>query len=134
MKRVLAVGLVIGLLAGCGQGAAPELEAARDDGILLEVTLPAGPAYRGADGKAKYKDRGGERELEVEVEDVRSLRGTTLSVFVGGSRVGGARVNSLGDARLERNSDLGQRVPGVVKGTRVQVKTVSGTVVVAGSF
>lgn len=134
MKRVLAVGLVMGLLAGCDQGAAPELSAVRDDGILLTTLLRPAAAYRAADGKAKYKDRGGEREFEVEVEDVRSLRGKTLSVFVNGLRVGGARVNSLGEGRLELNSDVGQRVPAVRGGTRVQVKTPAGTLVVSGAF
>lgn len=134
MKRILAAGLVTGLLAGCGQGAVPELAAARDGGVLLETPLRPAAAYRGAGGEAKYKDRGGEREFQLEVEDVRRLRGETLSVFVGGSRVGRARVNSVGDARQGRNSDRGQRVPVVVKGTRVQVRTASGTVVVAGAF
>lgn len=134
MKQVLAVGLVMGLLVGCGQGAAPELAAARDGDVRLEVTLLAGAAYPAADGEAEYRDRGGERELEVEVEDVRSLRGQTLSVLVGGNRVGGARVNNFGDARLELNSDAGQRVPVVRSGTRVQVETPAGTLVVSGSF
>ena len=133
VNRVLAVGLVTGLFAGCGPGAAPELAASRDDGTLLEVTPPAGPAYRRADG-TKYKDRGGERELEVQIEDVRRLGGKTLSVFVGGGRTGEARVNSVGDALLERNSDLGQRVPAVRGGTRVEIKTPAGTRVVSGSF
>lgn len=132
--QLLAAVLVMGTLVGCGQGAVPALETTRDAGILWLVPLRAAPAYPAANGKAKYQDRGGEQEFQVEIEDVRSLRGKTLGVFVGGNRVGGARVNSLGEGRLELNSDLGQNVPTVNKGTRVQVKTAAGTLVVSGSF
>lgn len=133
-KRVLSAGIVLLALVGCGQQALPALASLKDSGTRLEVRLSAAPGFAGAKGTAKYKNEGGERELQVEVENVRALKGQTLGVFVSGTRVGGARVNSLGEGRLELNSDRGQRVPTVPKGTRVQVKTSAGRAVVAGSF
>ena len=97
------------------------------------IALKGSSAFPGANGKAKYKVGGGEREFQVEVEDVRRLAGKRVTVFANGNRVGTALVNRFGDARLSRNTDLGQRVPTVVNGSRVAVRTASGTLVVSGS-
>ena len=133
-KEIVSAGLVTLALVGCGQQALPVLTSLKDSGTRLEVRLGAAPGFAGVKGKAKYKNEGGEREFQVEVENVRALSSQTLAVFVSGTRVGGARVNRFGEGRLELNSDRGQRVPSVQKGTPVQVKTPAGKAVVAGSF
>ena len=98
------------------------------------ITLTGSAAFPNAKGTAKYRDRGGEREFQVEVENVRRLAGRTLSVFVNGNKVGSMTVNTLGEARFNRNTDLGQRVPVIRSGSRVQVKTAAGRLVVSGIF
>src|SRR5688572_9722859 len=79
----------------------------------LEWRIPLTPTaqYSFAKGKAKYKDRGGEQEFQVEAENLRNLIGATLSLHVDRAFVGTMRVNRFGNARFERNSDLGQDVP-----------------------
>jgi hypothetical protein len=99
------------------------------------IALTSSAAYGGIKAKAKYKNRGGERELEVEVENLKV--GTMISVCLANARVGGAKTNSLGEARLNLNSDNRQSVPNVGKGTRIEVRvgaTCGGALIASGSF
>ena len=98
------------------------------------IALKPSAAFPAAKGKATFKARGGERELQIEVENIRRLRGKRVVFIVGGSRLGTARVNAFGEARINRNSDRGQRVPAVRHGTKVKVRTASGVLIVSGSF
>ncbi|HOU42120.1 MAG TPA: hypothetical protein PK829_12715, partial [Promineifilum sp.] len=84
-------------------------------------------------GTAKYKAAGGEREFQVELENARALKGKTLDVYANGMRVGSFKVSALGAGRLSRNTDLGQAVPQISAGSKVQIKW--GSILVAqGSF
>ncbi|WP_374688455.1 hypothetical protein [Promineifilum sp.] len=103
-------------------------------GDATRIALKGSAPYATAKGTAKYKAEGGEREFQVELENARSLAGKTLNVFVNGAKVGSFRVSALGAGRLERNSDLGQAVPNISAGSRVQIKTTTGALVVSGSF
>lgn len=98
------------------------------------IALKPSAAFPAATGKATFKARGGERELQIEVEHIRRLAGKRVVFFVGGSKLGTAKVNALGAARIARNSDRGQRVPAVRKGTKVKVRTAAGALIVSGSF
>jgi hypothetical protein len=97
------------------------------------VLRPAG-AFPAAKGSAKFKSKGGERELQVEVEHIRRLAGKRVVFLVAGVKLGSKKVNGLGAAEINRNSDLGQRVPNVRPGTSVKVKTAGGVLIVKGSF
>jgi hypothetical protein len=99
-----------------------------------KIALRGSDAYPKAKGSAKYRDRGGEQEFQVEVENVKKLAGERLNVFVGGKKVGSLKINNLGAGRLELNSTRGDKVPNISGGSKVQVKTGSGTLVVSGSF
>ena len=133
-RNILTAGLITVALSACAQQAPPALTALRGGGARLEAQLHARPGFSAAHGQATYKNRGGEREFQLEVENLRALRGSTLGVFVSGARVGGARVNRFGSGRVELNSERGGRVPSVRSGTRVDVKTPAGKAVVTGSF
>jgi hypothetical protein len=98
-----------------------------------QIVLQPSKAYPGAKGSAQYQVQTGQRELQVEVEHIRSLRGKQVLFYVNGAKIGAARVNGLGKAELSRNSEPGQRVPQVRTGTKVLVRT-SRAVVVSGSF
>ena len=98
------------------------------------ITLRGSAQYSNANGTAKYKNIGGEREFQVELEDARALRGKVLTVYANGAKVGTFRVNNLGNGRLERNSDQGQNVPNISAGSPIQIKTAAGVLVVSGSF
>jgi hypothetical protein len=98
------------------------------------ATLKASTAYPSATGKAVFKDKPGEQEFQVEVEHVKALAGTQLKVMVDGKQVGTMKVNSLGAARLNRNSTRGQTVPAIHSGSIVRVRTASGVLVASGKF
>jgi hypothetical protein len=100
----------------------------------VRISLKGSSAYPNAKGAAKYRDRGGEREFQVEVENIKSLAGKTLTVLVGDANVGSMRVSSLGIARLNLNTTRGQAVPVIRSGSVVKVKTSGGVLVVSGRF
>ena len=95
------------------------------------IALRSAAAFPAAKGSATFKAKPGERQLEAEVEHVRSLAGRTVTFYVGGKRLGSARVGALGAAHIERRNGA---VPAVRAGTVVSVKTPRGVLVVKGSF
>ena len=99
-----------------------------------QIALRASNAYRAATGTAQYQSQPGQRELQIEIDHIRSLAGKYVSVYVGGSKIGSARVSSLGVAELVRNSELAQRVPQVRAGTSVTVQTSGAVKIVSGAF
>lgn len=99
----------------------------------VEVILTGRPSYPAAKGKARFRSRGGERELQIEVENLPP--GLMVNFLVGGIAYGGTQtVNALGAARINANSDLGQAVPMTVTGKAVQVITTAGALAASGSF
>ena len=95
------------------------------------IVLRPAKAFPAAKGSATFKAKAGERELEVQVEHVRRLAGRTVMFYVGGKRLGTAKVGTLGAAHIERRNGA---VPAVSAGTAVSVKTASGVLIVKGSF
>jgi hypothetical protein len=71
-----------------------------------QIALRGSNAYRAATGTAQYQSQPGQRELEIEVDHICSLAGKYVNVYVGGSKIGSARVSSRGVAELVRNSSL----------------------------
>lgn len=124
---VFAALAAVALLAGFQQGALAK-------STKTIIALAPSVDFTNAKGKAVYKVDGSEREFQVEVENIRRLAGKPVYVFVNGVQVGKATVNALGEARLERNTDLGQAVPNIQPGTQVQVKTDVGKVIASGKF
>lgn len=114
--------------------AAVAAPAAQARGTVITAALHGGAAFPNATGSAKYTKDGTKREFEAQVEHVRSLAGKRLTVFVHGTRVGTMRVGNLGRAQLNRSTELGQRVPQVTAGNRVNVRTAAGTLVATGRF
>ena len=99
-----------------------------------KISLTATPAYLGAKGKAKYRDRGGEREFQVEVEKIRSLSGQTVRIVVDDVVVSTVLVNSSGKARYSVNTDRGQNVPVIEPGSTVAVRTDTDVLILLGQF
>ena len=103
-------------------------------GDATRIPLKASKAFPAAKGAAKFRARTGDRELEAEVEHVRRLAGKRVTFFVGGKKLGKAKVGALGAAHIERSTERGQAVPSVSKGTAVKVRTAGGVLIVKGSF
>jgi len=95
------------------------------------IVLKAARAFPAAKGSATFKAKPGERQLEVEVEHLRRLAGKRVAFFVGGTKLGTARIGALGAAQIERRNSA---VPAVRAGTAVNVKTAAGVLIVKGSF
>jgi hypothetical protein len=114
--------------------AAVAAPAAHARGTVITATLHGAGGFPNATGSAKFKKDGTKREFEAQVEHVRSLAGKRLTVFVHGTKVGRMRVGNLGRAQLNRSTELGQRVPRVSAGNRVNVRTAAGALVATGKF
>ena len=110
----------------------PTVLASGDRGT--RIVLKAAKAFPAAKGSAKSRARPGERELEIEVEHVHRLAGKRVALFVAGKKLGTAKVNAFGAARIERNSERGRFVPKISAGMGVRVRTAASVLIVRGSF
>ena len=126
MKRIIT------LLAAAALALAvsvPAVLAKGSDGT--RIVLKPTKAFPAAKGSATFKAKPGGRQLEVEVEHLRRLAGKRVTFFVGGTKLGTARIGALGAAQLERRNSA---APAVRAGTAVSVKTAGGVLIVRGSF
>lgn len=115
------------LAAASGSGAGGTPAGSR---VILQIDLT--PASSRANGKAKWESRGNQRELEIEIEDVKP--GTSVSFFLGGTQVGTTQTaDALGAARVELSTQLGDEVPASVSGMSVEVRSAD-VVIASGSF
>ena len=85
-------------------------------------------------GSAQYQSQPGQRELQVELGHLATLRGNSLVVRVNGAVVGSMKVAPNGIAQLTKNTELGQRVPAIAHGSTVTVKTANGAAITSGRF
>jgi hypothetical protein len=145
MKVRLAItGIILGLgLMACNTSQTETLQNLSGSGSggtatsgEIRIALTPSFAFNNVKGKAKFKNRGGERELEVEVENLARFIGQSVSVCLNNARVGGAVINSFGEANMNLNSDQGQTVL-VSIGSSVQVwlsASCTGSLVASGRF
>lgn len=126
MKRIT---MVLAAAALALAVAAPSVLASGGGGT--RIVLKPAKAFPAAKGSATFKAKAGERELEAQVEHVRRLAGRTVTFYVGGKRLGSAKVGTLGAAHIERRNGA---VPAVSAGTVVSVKTAGGVLIARGSF
>ena len=98
------------------------------------ITLKPGASYPKATGSSQYQSQGSQRELQVEVEHLKSLTGQHVNIFVNGNKWASPRVSSLGIAQVDRNTDAGQTVPSIGHGSTVRVRTTSGTLIAGGTY
>ncbi len=83
-------------------------------------------------GSAEYElYANGNRELEIEIEDVNLPAGTSLNALVDGNSVGNIILAADQRGKLKLRTELGQTVPVTNDGSTVQVRNGS-TVLVAG--
>ena len=99
-----------------------------------QIPLTAGKGIAGVTGSSQYQSQPGQRELQIEIEHLRSLAGQSLLVQVNGAPVGSMKVSGKGIAQLTRNTERGQTTPMVAHGSIVTVKTTAGIVLASGRF
>jgi hypothetical protein len=131
MTRLSRALVALTLVAALATALTP---AAQAQGTKLTARLTGTSAFPAVSGKATFSREAGRRELEVEIEHARALRGRRLTVFVAGKRIGTMVVGQLGNARLDRSTQRGEAVPSIAAGTRLSVHTAAGAAVAKGRF
>ena len=107
---------------------------AKSAALIKKAPLSGSSAFPSVNGEAKWKSKGGERELEIQIQDATKLAGKRLSVRIGGKLVGHMKVSALGRARLVKSTQAGQSVPASVAGKAVKISTAGGSLVASGRF
>jgi hypothetical protein len=102
--------------------------------VNWQIPLSAGKGIAGVTGSSQYQAQPGQRELQIEIEHLRSLAGQSLLVQVNGGPVGAMKVSGKGIAQLTRNTERGQATPIVAHGSIVTVRTKAGIVLASGRF
>lgn len=133
MTRLSRALVALTLVAALAAALTPAAQA-KGGGTRITARLAGTNAFPAVSGKATFSREGGRRELEVEVEHARALRGKRLTLFVAGRKIGTMVVGRLGNARLDRSTQRGQAVPKITAGTRLSIHTAAGTTVAKGRF
>jgi hypothetical protein len=114
--------------------AAPAAALGASSTVDWQIPMHGSAAYPNSNGSAQYQSQPGQRELQVEVQRVRSLAGKTVVFSSAGMTLGTAKVSANGHADVTRNTELGQKVPLIVRGSSVAVRTAGGRLITTGRF
>jgi hypothetical protein len=132
MRRTTFITALIACLA-LAVAIAPAASA-KGGGTTRTISLKGSVSFPNATGQAVSKVNGTERELEVDVQHIRSLAGKRVNVNVNGHLFATPRVNSLGHFTVNHNTGAGQAVPTIKAGSTVRVRTLGGTLIAGGTF
>jgi ABC-type phosphate transport system substrate-binding protein len=132
MRRTTFITALIACLA-LAVAIAPAASA-KGGGTTRTISLKGSVSFPNAIGQAVSKVNGTERELEVDVQHIRSLAGKRVNVNVNGHLFATPRVNSLGHFTVNHNTGAGQAVPTIKAGSTVRVRTLGGTLIAGGTF
>ena len=136
IPMALTIALLAGGLSACRESTSPlSSDAALARGAAAgRLELVA--TFSQGDAKARFRSRGNQQELQVEVEDLRP--GTTIDILVGGILVGQETADALGNTNLNHNTQVDGPFPAgfaVAPGTTVIAQVAGGGAVVAqGAF
>ncbi len=133
MRRTTLISALIVALAITAV-VAPAATAKSGGGTTRSIALRGSVSFPGATGKAVSKVNGSERELEIDAQHLKALAGKHVNVNVNGRRLASPLVSTLGHVSVNRNTEAGQRVPRITKGSTVRVRTLGGTLILSGTF
>ena len=102
--------------------------------VNWQVPMTHTTAYPTTTGSAQYQSQPGQRELQIEVDHLRTLAGKYVVFYANGVKLGSAKVSSTGIGQIDRNTELGQSVPTILHGSTVAAKTGTGTLIANGKF
>lgn len=128
MRRFTIISALIAVVAMFA--AIAPVASASGGGTTRSIALHGSVSFPSATGKAVYKVKEGERELQIEVEHIRVLAGKKVNVFVNGNLLATPKVSSLGQIHVERRTN----VPVISNGSTVRVRTLGGTMIASGTF
>jgi hypothetical protein len=127
-SKIAAAGVAAAVVA------APTAALAASTTVDWQIPMHGSAAYSKANGSAQYQSQPGQRDLQVEVQHVRSLAGKTVVFSVSGMTLGSAKISLNGQADITRNTELGQKVPSIYRSSSVAVRTAGGKLVTSGRF
>jgi hypothetical protein len=128
MKR-LSVMLVIFSLLGLGAASA-----VASSHVELHASLSGAKSFPQAHGSSTFERRGSARDVDATVSGITRLQGKQVTVFVAGKKVGKMVVSTGGTAHRDFSTEDGQAVPLATAGSKVQVRTASGTLIASGTY
>ncbi len=102
--------------------------------VNWQIALAPGATYAHAAGSAQYQSQPGQSEFQAEVEHIASLAGTRVVFKVDGVTIGKRLVSARGRAQIGRNTELGQPVPSIARGSVVTVLDQAGATIASGTF
>ena len=124
----------VGIVAAAVLGLVVAVPAAQAVEVDLHAVLHGSAAFPNARGSSEYERGNGQRDVTVTVTGIRRLAGKQVTFFVAGTRIGTARVSSLGRVHIERDTEHGQYVPVASAGDTVRVRKADGTLVAGGKY
>ena len=134
-SKIIAVAAAAALMiAMLGAIATQTATASPTATVNWQIVMHPGSSYPATTGAAQYQSQPGQRELQVELEHLRSLAGKTVSFYANGSKFGAAKVSALGIVQIDRNTELGQAVPLISHGSVVAARTGTGVLIAQGQF
>jgi FlaG/FlaF family flagellin (archaellin) len=102
--------------------------------VELFASLHGSKAFPQAHGSSTYERTGTSRDVKVTVQSIKSLAGKKVTLYVAGKKVGKILVTAGGTATGEFSTAQGDKVPFSSAGSRVKVRTASGTLVASGTY
>jgi hypothetical protein len=102
--------------------------------VNWQIAMKPASAYPTTTGTAQYQSQPGQRELQVELEHLKSLAGKSVTFYANGAKFGTAKVSSFGIVQIDRNTELGQPVPSMVHGSTVTARTSTSVLIAHGQF
>ncbi len=133
-SKIVTAGIAAALMFAVVGGLTAQTARATWPTVDWQIALKPSTAFPTATGSAQYQSQPGQRELQIEVEHLAKLAGQYVSFYANGSKFGAAKVSSLGIVQIDRNTELGQYVPWIVRGSTVAARTSTGVLIAKGQF
>ena len=122
-KRIAFMALAVAVTA-----LASQMVLADHGDLRIRLTGPGGQ------GSVRFRDRGHERRLHVELENLRLPMDTVLDMTIDGKVIGSMKVSDRRSAHLELRSRGSQTVPMIAVGATLAVVGPDGAVLMKGKF
>jgi hypothetical protein len=133
-SKIIAVAVAAAMMIAMLSAFATAAHATTTPTVNWQIAMKAAAAYPTTTGAAQYQSQPGQRELQVELEHLKSLAGKYVTFYANGAKFGAAKVSSLGIVQIDRNTELGQSVPWIVHGSTVNARTSTGVLIAHGQF
>ena len=128
MKRLSLMLVMFSLL---GLGAASAVASTH---VELHASLSGAKSFPHAHGSSTFERKGSVRDVDVTVSGITRLAGKRVTVFVAGKKVGKMLVSAGGTAHRDFSTEDGQAIPLATAGSKVRVRTSSGTLIASGTY